>query len=383
MIDERAVQALKSKDVEQRKRAIMTLAKSRDRRALPYLARVYKGDPDPAVRELARKGGIYIKKYAPDEFDDSAGDDNDYAYAYGADSENEDALDAAGPAPVDAEVKVSRINAERARGLLDQAMDTSVAGKNEETARLLQRAFKLDPSLMRESMARSLASTVTGLSGEEAVQMLGPGSTAVKAGRSSGGAARFFALLMMIAGALMIAGTFLPWEGTLLPPLMADVVTENPEIVPKDNYTGMDIITNTDDVAVTLSLIETIAQILETGTGPTIMLERNITSYSPALVVAVGAVQVLTGLLVMISGSAGAWYWFQGMGTTLAAAAGLGWFYITLTDLYDFRFLFGAGAGGADSVLGLLEIGFWLAAGGTGLLLLAALIGSVVVGSEE
>ncbi|PJF27730.1 MAG: hypothetical protein CUN52_14110, partial [Phototrophicales bacterium] len=76
MIDPRIIQALSSSDADKRKKAVAYLAKSLDRDALPYLARVYKTDSDSEIRELAKKAVAYIQKNAPQVADDDTYDDD-------------------------------------------------------------------------------------------------------------------------------------------------------------------------------------------------------------------------------------------------------------------------------------------------------------------
>lgn len=61
MIDE-LIQQLDDVSPVRRKDAVIALGKSRDMAALRPLAKVYRTDPDPEVRELARKAGIYIRQ---------------------------------------------------------------------------------------------------------------------------------------------------------------------------------------------------------------------------------------------------------------------------------------------------------------------------------
>ena len=66
MIDDQLIDMLISDNVAERKQAVKKLAQSKNREALPYLADVFQNDEDAEVRELARKGGIYIKRNVPE-----------------------------------------------------------------------------------------------------------------------------------------------------------------------------------------------------------------------------------------------------------------------------------------------------------------------------
>jgi hypothetical protein len=60
MIDSRILQALEHPNPDIRKKAIVALGKSKNAQAMPILAKVFKQDADPEVREYARKAGLYI-----------------------------------------------------------------------------------------------------------------------------------------------------------------------------------------------------------------------------------------------------------------------------------------------------------------------------------
>ena len=55
--------ALNSANLEERRKAIQALAKTRDRRALPVLQRVYENDPEPEIREYAREAAQHLYSF--------------------------------------------------------------------------------------------------------------------------------------------------------------------------------------------------------------------------------------------------------------------------------------------------------------------------------
>lgn len=249
MIDPRIIQLLDSPDVERRKKAVMALAKTKDREALPYLARVYKNDKDPEVRDLARKGGVYIKKHMEEAtaVQETSYDDGGYAYeeedyssgGYGYDDdaaddrydsrlryydEEEDVEEAEteeDDLPMPSEIHVTPADVSRAQSYVDQAMDWNVRGNNEKAAQLLQRALRINPRLMHDSYTLSLAATVTGVGGDEAMRILGPspeelrkrrGKSGSAASASTSGLQQAMALLVMIGAAVVLVGYFImPW----------------------------------------------------------------------------------------------------------------------------------------------------------------------------
>lgn len=68
-----ALKQLKSRDIAERKQAIKELAKSGDADAIPHLKRVFEQDPEPEVREFAKKAAAYIRKNTPEPTPKSTG----------------------------------------------------------------------------------------------------------------------------------------------------------------------------------------------------------------------------------------------------------------------------------------------------------------------
>lgn len=190
MIDPRIIKLLDSSSTETRIKAVKALAKTADPDALPYLAKVYREDQDASVREMARKGGLYIKQqaeaappvvegddddgygygdgdgygYAEDD-DDIYGDDDEKPYDYGDEELPEDT-------PLPSDIKVSQANQDLAQSYLNQAMDWNVRGDDKKSVQFLQRALKANPRLVEDTYTVSLAASITGKPGKEAVRDL-------------------------------------------------------------------------------------------------------------------------------------------------------------------------------------------------------------------
>ncbi len=250
MIDKRLLQLLESNDVEKRKKAVMALAQTKDREALPHLARVFKNDGSAEVRELAKKAGVYINKNAlaepePEPEDDlydyeyeddyDADEEEDAGYGYEEEDDDDDAEDRLygddiygeededeeeDDIPLPSQVHVSDANRQTARSYINTAMDYNVRGENRKSADMVRRAFRLDPGLMHDGYSRSLASTITGLDPDEAVKLLGPSSDELRKqtkGSSESSATSttlsgIFGILMISAAAMALFGYFiLPW----------------------------------------------------------------------------------------------------------------------------------------------------------------------------
>ena len=157
-MDPRILEALKSRDPEERKKGVRALGQMLTGEALRYLATIYKKDPDPGVRELAVKAGRHVKKMrAAGEW---MGHEDDKDIRFGTNEV---------PAVVSG---VSAVNKEQAKGLMDKALDESVKGNYEKGEQYARQAFQLNPDLQFDSYYIGIASEVMGMSAEEAIAAL-------------------------------------------------------------------------------------------------------------------------------------------------------------------------------------------------------------------
>ncbi len=225
-----AIQLLRSADPTKRRKAIVYLARSGDEKAVKALGWSYKNDPDPELRELARKGGLALKKQlgspdgagpsdAPptgttsllayhkkatsevqqveasfafdggddsanyDEYDNEAGyrtyndedefggmftlDDDDevddpHGGMFTLDDDDDDyaAAEDHGPVNLDARKHIRR------------AMDYHIDEDDVAAVEELGKAVDRDRRTLQDSQAINIASNVTGLRGEGAMQMI-------------------------------------------------------------------------------------------------------------------------------------------------------------------------------------------------------------------
>jgi hypothetical protein len=225
MIDDLGAQ-LKDANPEVRRRAVIALGRSKDIAALRPLAEVFRTDPDPEVRELARKAGLYIRRSQPDAAqtppaeplprsgrslaelaaaargeDDASdiraarrieearrqreriaqrerepekpkptavGDDGEVPNAPGARTISiEDYGFVRGKKYI-----VSPEEEARARKNVDAALTLNMNGKNDKAVKALAAALKSDPNLINDGYFNSVASSITGKEGDEAIAML-------------------------------------------------------------------------------------------------------------------------------------------------------------------------------------------------------------------
>lgn len=397
MIDKRILQALENPSPSIRRKAITALGKSADADALPILANIYRTDPDPELRDLARKAGVYIKQQGSDSQPVSKPpskprnpDEVDVESIIAASKTARQAEEKARepvkkiPRVLDVDLStlnVSGANVERAKAEMDKAMYFSVQGEMAPAKIALQKAFTLNPHLRVDNYARSLVLQIAGgVDEEQALYDLMMEEVKIPKKESEGGG-KLFVLLMLIAGGLMLAGFFLPWlqspDDANLLAFEADVV----EAEGQDAYSGLDIVQNTDDIAVTLSQLAVLADLLR-GNFSLEQPNRNPITYSPALTAVAGGLQILLGLLVFLGGGGKGWYWFQGILMTLAGGAGLLWMYTTVNDFAELLNLIFGGIM-TFSAMDLLGTGFLLSAGGAGLLALASILGLLTSGGKR
>jgi hypothetical protein len=139
------VQQLQNPDPQQRRQAIIALANTRDPAALPPLAAVYRGDPDPELRELALKAGRYIRQES----------------------------DQVGSAPIASTGPgVSKRDAELAQFYLDAATNYQTLGDRGRAIEHLGKALSLNPARVHETFVTNLILLTTGMPVDQAMPML-------------------------------------------------------------------------------------------------------------------------------------------------------------------------------------------------------------------
>lgn len=199
---DQAIKLLRSQDRDKRRKAISFLAKSGETKALKALAWSHKNDPDPDLRELARKGGNYLKRqmennspaggsslmqsyerarekpqrvdssfsfedagtassdidsmftFDDDGYDDAYDDQGDYDY-------NDDSFSTStGPLDYDARRHIKR------------AMDLHLDGNDPAALEELAQAVDIDMRSRQDDQAQNIAAAVTGLPGGEAMRVV-------------------------------------------------------------------------------------------------------------------------------------------------------------------------------------------------------------------
>ncbi len=165
----RYVQQLKSSDPARRREAIIALGKSGDQAALSPLADVYRGDPDPALRDLALRAGRHLRSQlqaapaAP-----AAGHDrrlSEELSRYEAEAEERPPRPAAAPR----KRAVTPDDIRRAKEYVEEALSHNIKGDNAKGLKALRRALDANPGLQDDGYFLSVAGAVTGHNGPQAV----------------------------------------------------------------------------------------------------------------------------------------------------------------------------------------------------------------------
>jgi len=230
---DRYLAQLKSADPAQRRQAIISLGKLGNFAAMPLLAEVYRTDPDPELRDLARHAGLAIRQRNPgmsgtavppptspppsasspaftvslDDVPESAMDpyranesieepdldlligqvtaaagiagaskrgiealDKPSAPRTAAD-DIEDELRQQGPV-AGREYNVPKEERERAKAAIESALTLQMRGENGKSLKLLTEALSFDPNLINDSYFTSIAASVTGLDGNGALRVI-------------------------------------------------------------------------------------------------------------------------------------------------------------------------------------------------------------------
>jgi hypothetical protein len=211
MIDQ-YIQQLQSPDPQQRRQAIIALGRSKDRVALKHLAQIFHNDPEPDLRDLAKRAGQHIRQAVntidpnpassttspapilPQPPHTPAASNPSVIHLIG-EPEDEPSLDAvisprvyeplypelaqeppresAYIPPIQGrEYELSREDRERAKQYVEEALSMNMRGDNAKGMKLLAQGLAIDPNLMHDGYFMSIAASVTGLEGDGAIQMI-------------------------------------------------------------------------------------------------------------------------------------------------------------------------------------------------------------------
>jgi len=142
---------LKDRNAEKRKEAIKAAARAADKKALKTLAMMVEDDPDPEVRELAKRAGVHIRQQI---------------------GELPMAPRTTGKGEETPRYNVTEENVAKGRKLLDAAVTFMMNGESSKAIKPLREALKYNPNLRYDGYFKSILESATGLGGDEALAQI-------------------------------------------------------------------------------------------------------------------------------------------------------------------------------------------------------------------
>ena len=139
-MDQQWLEKLRSPDPAIRRQAVRSLARSGDQQALKYLKYALENDPDPQLREYARRGARYLWDTLQ-QGDRSAGQ----AGPSIPPQQNPQAADQAQQGDSPWQPAVSRRERDAADRKVQRALSLQMQGKNPQALRELSKALNLNP----------------------------------------------------------------------------------------------------------------------------------------------------------------------------------------------------------------------------------------------
>jgi len=150
---------LKSLDPEKRKQGIRAVANMGTEKSLRVLVKIYREDPDEAVREMARRGAVYVSKKLKQEPPSDEAVDGDEATEAAEDMPEEPEEE---PFELDdyEPVEVSDANIARAKQYIDEALSHQMNDAKPKAIQALGKALQTNPNLRTDNYFQSVASSV-------------------------------------------------------------------------------------------------------------------------------------------------------------------------------------------------------------------------------
>lgn len=173
-MDPQLVDQLHNADPAVRRKAIIALGRSKDLTALSELAQVYRADPVPELRELARQAGRYIQQEnrpAPEPVASPPDAELEPAPLDAISSPVTPAVPAMTPAPMPAPA-ITPADVQRGAAYFRSARSLSESGEQARAIKELALALHADPGLANEPVFITLASEVLGAPPRAAIRTL-------------------------------------------------------------------------------------------------------------------------------------------------------------------------------------------------------------------
>ncbi len=157
---------LRSEDPRERAEAIKAIALSEDRNNLPYLKEIVENDPDPRLRDYARKAARHLfsstKVRAPEEAAPRAA-------ALPLQDEKPSPPESR---PASPEKTITQAQRSAAESKIQRAFTLHLKDQTLKALKVFVEALDLNPNVAKETFTRSVAAELTGLHPDQALAML-------------------------------------------------------------------------------------------------------------------------------------------------------------------------------------------------------------------
>jgi tetratricopeptide (TPR) repeat protein len=165
-MDQVLEEQLESEDPRERAKAIKTMALSGKQEYLDILKDLHEFDPEPKIKEYARKAALHIYQNNNDEEDQSPQPVQKESFKPQAGELTSVSLNTT-PKKIEKE-GVSRPDRERAAQLVQRAFTFYSTDKPKKAIKAFTKALEINPGLEGETFAANLAMEITGLTKETA-----------------------------------------------------------------------------------------------------------------------------------------------------------------------------------------------------------------------
>lgn len=142
---------LKDRSPDRRKEAIKAAARAADKKALKTLAMMVEDDPDPDVRELAKRAGVHIRQQI-----------GELPMTPRTNGKSEETP----------RYNVTEENIAKGRKAMDVGVTFMMNGESSKAIKPLREALKYNPNLRYDGYFRNIVESTTGLSGDDAIAQI-------------------------------------------------------------------------------------------------------------------------------------------------------------------------------------------------------------------
>ena len=159
---------LQSEDPRVRVEAIKAIANSGDRANLPHLKQIVDNDPDPRLRDYARKAARHLFTSTEETEPEKTAPQPEKAPVQDSEPQPPEKK----PAPTSAMRSIPQAERSAAETKIQRALSLQMRGDNQKALKTFVQGLDLDPNLANETFTRSVASELTGMDPDQAIAIL-------------------------------------------------------------------------------------------------------------------------------------------------------------------------------------------------------------------